>query len=38
VYNPGKYVTHTADYHAAVPVFQKSIDKTDGYIKGVVTF
>jgi hypothetical protein len=31
-------VTHTADYHAADSLFVKSIDKTDGYIKGVITF
>ena len=38
VYEPRKYVTHIADYHEATPVFLKSIDKTDGYIKGVITF
>jgi threonine dehydrogenase-like Zn-dependent dehydrogenase len=38
IYDPGKYVTHIADYHDAVPVFEKSIDKSDGYIKGVITF
>jgi threonine dehydrogenase-like Zn-dependent dehydrogenase len=38
VYNPGKYVTHTADYHDAAQIFIKSIDKSDGYIKGLITF
>jgi threonine dehydrogenase-like Zn-dependent dehydrogenase len=38
IYKPGEYVTHTADYHTADSLFVKSIDKTDGYIKGVVTF
>jgi threonine dehydrogenase-like Zn-dependent dehydrogenase len=38
IYKPGEYITHTAGYHAADPLFIKSIDKTDGYIKGVITF
>ena len=38
IYNPRKYVTHIADYHDALPVFLKSIDKSDGYIKGVIIF
>lgn len=38
VYKPQEYVTHTADYHSADPLFIKSIEKTDGYIKGVITF
>jgi threonine dehydrogenase-like Zn-dependent dehydrogenase len=38
IYNPGKFVTHVAGYHDAERVFQKSIDKSDVYIKGVITF
>ncbi len=38
VYCPGELVTHVADYHEADPVFLKSIDKSDGYLKGVITF
>lgn len=41
VFEPGKLVTHTAyfdDLPAMQDMFQKSIDKTDGYIKGVVMF
>ena len=38
VYNPGKLVTHVVDYHDAVPLFLKAIDKSDGYMKGVITF
>lgn len=38
IYTPGKFVTHTAHYREAEPVFLKSIDKSDGYIKGVITF
>ncbi len=38
VYQPGKLVTHVADYHDAEPVFLKSISKEDGYMKGVITF
>ena len=38
VYTPGKFVTHTAkfgDIPAMHELFKKSIDKSDGYIKGV---
>lgn len=41
VFTPGKFVTHTAYYKDAEgmkTLFEKSIDKTDGYIKGVVLF
>ena len=41
VFEPGALVTHTAqfdDLEAMQEMFQKSIDKTDGYIKGVVMF
>lgn len=41
VYDPGRFVTHTAHYmdsNAMHEIFRKSIDKTDGYIKGVILF
>ena len=41
VFEPGKLVTHTAYYEdldAMQDIFAKSIDKTDGYIKGVIMF
>ena len=38
IYKPKDYVTHIANYLDAAPVFLKSIDKSDGYIKGVITF
>ena len=41
VYDPGRFVTHTARYDdlpAMQELFRKSIDKSDGYIKGVVLF
>jgi len=41
VYDPGRLVTHTASFHdfaALNELFLKSIRKTDGYIKGVITF
>lgn len=38
IYDPGALVTHVADYRQADAVFRKSIDKSDGYVKGVITF
>lgn len=41
VYNTRRLVTHTAkfgDMEAMNSIFEKSIKKTDGYIKGVITF
>lgn len=41
IYDPGKYVTHTAYYRDAEAMeflFQRAVDKKDGYIKGVVLF
>ena len=38
IYTPGELVTHTADYRDCTSVFLRSIDKKEGYIKGVVTF
>jgi len=38
VYTPGDLVTHVADYRNCSDVFRRSIDKKEGYIKGVVTF
>lgn len=38
VYDTGKLVSHVADYHNAQSVFEKSIDKSDGYMKGIITF
>ena len=41
VYDPKRLVTHTASFHdfaALNDLFLKSIEKSDGYIKGVITF
>lgn len=38
VYEPGSLVTHVSDYHDANAILQNSIDKTDGYLKGIITF
>ena len=38
IYNPGKLVTHVADFRNSKEVFDRSVDKKDGYIKGVLTF
>lgn len=38
VYEPGGLVTHTANFRDAKEVFERSIDKRDGYIKGVILF
>ena len=38
VYRPGDLVTHVADYRNAANVFERAVDKKDGYIKGVITF
>ncbi|MDL2206391.1 alcohol dehydrogenase catalytic domain-containing protein [Eubacteriales bacterium OttesenSCG-928-N13] len=38
IFKPGKLVTHIADYHDCKHVFDRSVDKEDGYIKGVITF
>ncbi len=41
VYDPAKYMTHTAHYKDAEGMeylFQRAVDKKDGYIKGAVLF
>ena len=38
VYRPGDLVTHVADYRDCAHVFDRAVDKKDGYIKGVITF
>lgn len=38
VYEPGKLVTHVASYKKAKDVFLRSIDKQEGYMKGVILF
>ncbi len=41
VYDPGKFITHTAyykDMDAMEELFQRAVDKGDGYIKGAVLF
>lgn len=41
VFEPGKLMTHTAyfeDLDAVTDMFQKSIDKTDNYMKGAILF
>lgn len=38
IFTPGKLVTHVADYRDCQHVFDRSVDKEDGYIKGVITF
>lgn len=41
VYDPGKLVTHTAYYkdaEAMKTIFERSIDKKDNYMKGVILF
>lgn len=38
VYEPGKLVTHVANYKNCKDVFLRSIDKEDGYMKGVILF
>lgn len=38
IYTPGKLVTHVANYKDCAHVFDRAVDKQDGYIKGVVTF
>ena len=38
VYTPGELVTHAADYRDCTSVFLRSIDKKEGYVKGVITF
>ena len=41
VYTPGELVSHVAHYadvEAVNALFNKSIDKSDGYMKGVITF
>lgn len=38
VFEPGKLVTHVAHYTDCKAVFDRSVDKQDGYIKGVVLF
>ncbi len=38
IYEPGKLVTHVADFRDCKHVFERAVDKQDGYIKGVITF
>jgi threonine dehydrogenase-like Zn-dependent dehydrogenase len=38
IYQPGKLVTHTAHYRDCKRVFDRAVDKHDGYIKGVILF
>ena len=38
VYCPGELVSHVADYRNCEEIFLRSIDKKDGYMKGVITF
>jgi len=38
VYEPGKLVTHVANYKDCKEVFLRAIDKKDGYMKGVILF
>jgi len=38
VYEPGKLVTHVANYKDCKDVFLRSIDKKDNYMKGVILF
>jgi len=38
IYRPGDLVTHVADLNNCQSVFERAVDKQDGYIKGVVTF
>ena len=38
VYTPGILVTHVANYKDCAHVFDRAVDKQDGYIKGVITF
>jgi threonine dehydrogenase-like Zn-dependent dehydrogenase len=38
IYKPGELVTHVADYHDCQHVFERAVDKEDGYMKGVITF
>ncbi len=38
IFTPGKLVTHVAPYTDCKKVFDRAVDKQDGYIKGVITF
>lgn len=38
VYTPGELVTHVADYRDCYDIFCRSVDKEDGYVKGIITF
>lgn len=38
IFEPGKLVTHVAHYTDCKHVFDRSVDKQDGYIKGVILF
>lgn len=38
IFEPGKLVTHVADFRDCKHVFERAVDKGDGYIKGVITF
>ena len=38
VYTPQDLVTHVADFRDCQIIFEKSVSKEDGYMKGVITF
>lgn len=38
IFTPWDLITHVADYRDCQAVFERSVDKKDGYIKGVITF
>jgi threonine dehydrogenase-like Zn-dependent dehydrogenase len=38
IYKPAELITHVVDYHEADGIFIKSIEKSDNYMKGVITF
>lgn len=38
VYTPQDLVTHVADFRDCQTIFEKSVSKEDGYMKGVITF
>lgn len=38
IYTPQELVTHVADFRECQWIFEKSISKEDGYLKGVITF
>lgn len=38
IYNPGKLVTHVGHFRSCQEVFDRSVDKKDNYMKGVILF